>query len=66
MQKDCRKRFRANGAMVDAGCKPFEKHVNATNTDANGRAENDKLMKRANNTGSIISGAFNSSNWYTV
>ena len=52
--------------MVDAGCKPFEKHVNATNTDANGRAENDKLMKRANNIGSIISGALNSSNWYTV
>ena len=33
VQKDCQKRLRENGAMVDTGGKPFQKRVNATNTE---------------------------------
>ena len=49
--------------MVDAGGKPFEKRVNATHTEASNRVENGKLMKRANNIGSIVSGVLNSLNF---
>ena len=63
VQKDCRKRLRENGAMVDAGGKPFEKRVNATHTETSNKMEKDKMMKRANNVGSIVSGALNSFNW---
>ena len=63
VQKDCRKRLRENGAMVDAGGKPFEKRVNVTQTEASSKVENEEMMKRANNVGSIVSGALNSLNW---
>ena len=63
VQKDCCKRLRENGAMVDAGGKPFEKRVNATHTETSNKMEKDKMMKRANNVGSIVSGALNSFNW---
>ena len=63
VQKDCRKRLRENDAMVDAGGKPFEKCVNATHTETSNKMENDNMMKRANNVGSIVSGALNSLNW---
>ena len=63
VQKDCHKRLQENGAMVNVGGKPFEKCVNATHTEASNRVENDELMKRANNIGSIMSGALNSLNW---
>ena len=63
IQKDCRKRLRENGAMVDAGGKPFEKRVNVTQNEASSKVENEEMMKRANNVGSIVSGALNSLNW---
>ena len=63
VQKDCRKRLRENVAMVDAGGKPFEKRVNVIQNEASNKAENDEMMKRANNVGSIVSGALNSLNW---
>ena len=63
VQKDCRKRLRENGAMVYAGGKPFEKRVNATNTETSNKMENNEMMKRANNVGSIVSRALNSLNW---
>ena len=63
VQKDCRKRLQENGAMVDAGGKPFEKRVNATHTEASNRLKNNELMKRANNIGSIVSSTLNSLSW---
>ena len=63
VQKDCRKRLRENGAMVNAGGKLFEKLVNATHMETSNKMENDEMMKRANNVGSIVSGALNSLNW---
>ena len=49
--------------MVDAGGKPFKKRVNVTQNEASNKAEKDEMMKRANNIGSIVSGALNSLNW---
>ena len=49
--------------MVDAGGKPFEKRVNITQNEASSKVENEEMMKRANNVGSIVSGALNSLNW---
>ena len=59
MQKECRARIRANGKMVDANGKPYEKKINAANTEETVAVE----VKDGAGVGSIYSHAINTLNW---
>ena len=58
MQRECRSRIKANGKMVDANGKPFEKKVNAAAAD-----EPEKADREEPRVGSIYSHAVNALNW---
>jgi len=57
MQKECRSRIKANGKMVDANGKPYEKKINAVNDEV--QVE----IKDSPQVGSIYSASINALNW---
>ena len=64
LQPECQKRIAENGAMTNAEGKPFVKKVNtAAVAEDNVRADN---QMRSSTVGSIMSGALNALNWWTV
>jgi len=58
MQKECRARIKANGKMVDANGKPFEKKINAATAD-----DIAVEIKDGSNVGSIYAASVNALNW---
>ena len=63
MQRECRKRIAENSAMTNAEGKPFTKKVKAAAVEDNARVNN---KPRSSTVGSIVSGALNALNWWTV